>query len=100
MTRLVALMAPDVVRTADRRLLPAGAQTEVRGATAVAEETRSFVDRIAAAAPVLIAGHPGAVIAPGGHAYALIQFRTTGGHITKIEITPYTPRTVSLAGAA
>lgn len=98
--RLVTLMAPEAVRTADVRLLPAGVRPEVRGATAVAEETKAFADRIGAAVPVLIAGHPGMVIAPGGHAYALIHFRTTARLITKIEITPYAPGTVSLAGAA
>ncbi|TXK40951.1 sigma-70 family RNA polymerase sigma factor [Nonomuraea sp. C10] len=94
--RLVTLMAPDVVRTADPSLLPAGSATEVRGAAAVAEETRIFADRIAVAAPVLIAGRPGAVIAPGGHAYALIRFHIDAGLITKIEITPYATGTMSL----
>jgi RNA polymerase sigma-70 factor (ECF subfamily) len=100
MTRLITMMAPDVVRTADLRLLPAGVQAEVGGAAAVAEETKFFVDRIAATVPVLIAGHPGAVIAPGGHAYALVHFRTTARLITKIEITPYAPGSFSLASAA
>ncbi|TDB95996.1 sigma-70 family RNA polymerase sigma factor [Actinomadura sp. 7K534] len=94
--RLVTLMAPDAVRTADPRLLPAGAKGRVSGAAAVAEETRSFIDRIAAAAPVLVAGHPGAVIAPGGHAFALVRFRLGAGLVTEIEITPYTPGAISL----
>ncbi|TDE24006.1 sigma-70 family RNA polymerase sigma factor [Actinomadura sp. 6K520] len=94
--RLVTLMAPDAVRTADSRLLPAGAPGRVRGAVAVAEETRYFTDRIAAAAPVLVAGRPGAVIAPGGHAFALIRFRLGAGLVTEIEITPYTPGAISL----
>jgi RNA polymerase sigma-70 factor (ECF subfamily) len=98
--RLITLMAPDAVRTADLRLLPAGSPTEVRGATAIAEETKTFAERIATAVPVLIAGHPGAVIAPGGHAYAFILFRINAGLVTKIEITPYTAGTVSLAAAA
>lgn len=97
--RLITLMAPDAVRTADIGLLPAGGQTVVRGAPAVAEETKSFVDRIATAVPVLVDGRPGAVIAPGGHAYALIRFRIDGGLVREIEITSYTPGTVSLAAA-
>lgn len=95
-TRLVTLMAPDAVRTADVRLLPAGARTEVRGATAIAEETRTFVDRIAAAAPALVAGLPGAVIAPGGHPYALIGFRIQAGLVTGIDITSYAPGVLAL----
>ncbi|ONK14038.1 sigma-70 family RNA polymerase sigma factor [Streptomyces sp. MP131-18] len=95
-TRLVTLMAPDAVRTADIRLLPAGSRTEVRGAAAIAEETRTFTERIAAAVPVLIAGRPGAVIAPGGHAYALVHFQVDAGRVTGIDIAPYTSGTVSL----
>lgn len=95
LNRLVELMAPDVVRTADPRLLPPGARTHVHGATAVAQETKTFVDRIAAAVPVLVDGRLGAVIAPGGHAYALIDFQIDAGVITKIAITTYTPGTVS-----
>ncbi|RGC66787.1 ECF RNA polymerase sigma factor SigJ [Micromonospora sp. MW-13] len=98
--RLVTLMAPDAVRAADIRLLPTGARTEVRGAAAIAQETKTFVDRIAAAVPVLIGGHPGAVIAPGGHAYALIRFRVNTGLVTRIDITPYTPGAMALALAA
>jgi RNA polymerase sigma factor (sigma-70 family) len=93
--RLVTLMAPDVVRTADPRLLPAGARAEVRGAAAVADETRFFADRIGAAVPVFIDGGPGAVIAPGGHAYALIRFRLDAGLVTRIEIAPYRPGAIS-----
>lgn len=89
--RLVTLMAPDAVRTADRRLLPAGARTEVRGAAAIADETRTFVDRIRAAVPALVGGRPGAIIAPGGHPYALIRFDLHAGLITGIDITPYAP---------
>jgi hypothetical protein len=94
--RLVTLMAPDTVRTADPRLLPAGSRTEVRGATAIAEETKTFVDRISAAAPAIVAGRPGAVIAPGGHPYALIGFHIQAGLITGIDITPYTPGVLAL----
>lgn len=90
---LVTMMAPDAVRTADLRLLPHGAPTEVHGATAVAEETRYFLDRIAVTVPVLIDGRPGAVIAPGGHPYALVQFRIAAGLVTGIDITPYTRET-------
>lgn len=87
--RLVTLMAPDVVRTADLALLTDGAQTVVRGATAVAEETRVFMKRIVVATPVFIDGRLGAVIAPGGHPVALIRFRRRDDLIVSIDITPY-----------
>jgi RNA polymerase sigma factor (sigma-70 family) len=86
LARLVELMAPGAVRHADPALLRGGAQTTVRGAAAVAEETSAFRDRIAAAAPILLGGHPGAVIAPGGHPLALIRFTIAGDLITVIEI--------------
>jgi RNA polymerase sigma-70 factor (ECF subfamily) len=97
--RLVGLMAPGVVRTVEPRLLPPGARTVVQGAVAVAEETRAFVDRIAAAVPVLVGDRPGAVIAPGGHAYALIRFRIRDGLVSEIDVTPYRTGTFSLVAA-
>ncbi|KIQ66691.1 RNA polymerase sigma 70 [Kitasatospora griseola] len=87
--RLVALLAPGAVRTADPRLLPPGTPTEVHGADAIATETRAFAARIALAAPLLLDGRPGAVIAPAGRPYALIRLRLDpGGLVTRIEITP------------
>ncbi|TDZ99284.1 sigma-70 family RNA polymerase sigma factor [Mycobacteroides salmoniphilum] len=87
--RLITLMAPDVVRTVDRALIPSGAATLVRGARAVAEETRTFIDRIAVAIPLLVDGHPGAVIAPGGHPFAIIRMDIRDGLVTRIDIAPY-----------
>ncbi|MFC7546132.1 sigma-70 family RNA polymerase sigma factor [Plantactinospora sp. GCM10030261] len=87
--RLVTLMAPDAVRTADPRLLPTDAPTTVQGAAAVAAETTRFVDRIAAAVPVFVDGQPGAVIAPGGHPAALVRFTIDAGLVAGVDITPY-----------
>lgn len=88
LARLITLMAPDVIRTADPGLLPDGADTTVRGATAVAEETSNFTGRIAAAVPMIIDGRPAAIIAPGGHPYALVRIRIHDGLVTHIDITP------------
>ncbi|MFF0390678.1 sigma-70 family RNA polymerase sigma factor [Kitasatospora sp. NPDC004615] len=89
LAQLVTLLAPDAVRLADPRLLPPGAPTEVRGAEAIATETRAFAARIALATPLLLAGRPGAVIAPGGRPYALIRLHLDpGGLVARIEITP------------
>jgi len=95
--RLVTLLAPDAVRNADALLLPRAAATTVRGARAIAEETRHFADRIAAAAPVLVDGVLGAVIAPGGHPFAFIRFRFGDGAITRIDIVPYSVDVVILS---
>lgn len=84
---LVALMAPDVVRTVDPDLLPDGAAAEVLGARTVAEETRYFSERIHASIPMLVDGHPGVVIAPGGHPLAVIRFDVQHGTIAGIAIT-------------
>ncbi|MDP9794032.1 RNA polymerase sigma-70 factor (ECF subfamily) [Catenuloplanes nepalensis] len=95
--RLVALLSPDVVRDADPALLRGGAQATVSGATAVAEETRTFLDRIAVAAVVLIDGRPGAVIAPGGRPSALLRFRFQDTAITHIDITRYARGSASIS---
>jgi RNA polymerase sigma-70 factor (ECF subfamily) len=87
--RLVALMAPDVVRTADATLLPDTAPIAAHGAAAVAEETRFFLDRIAATVPMVVDGRPGGVIAPGGHPFALLRFQIRDRLIAAIEITRY-----------
>lgn len=89
--RLVALLAPGAIRVADPRVLPDGSSSVVRGATAVAEETRTFLDRIETAATAVIAGRPGAIIAPGGHPFAAIHFHVQDGLIASIEITAYEP---------
>ncbi|KKC04187.1 RNA polymerase subunit sigma [Mycobacterium nebraskense] len=69
---LLELLAPDVVRTVDRVLVPADVATELRGARQVAEETRRFAQRARAGAVMIINGAPGIVIAPRGHAQALL----------------------------
>ncbi len=69
---LLELLAPDVVRTVDRVLVPDDVPAELRGASQVAEETRRFAQRARAGAVVLIDGAPGIVIAPRGHAQALL----------------------------
>lgn len=87
MDRLVEVLAPDAVRTVEPGLLRGTAVAEVRGAQAVAEETRYFLDRIRASTALLVNGRPGAVIAPGGHPLAGIGFEIADGRITRITIT-------------
>lgn len=85
---LVKLLAPDVVRTVDPALVPADVPVEIRGARAVAEETRRFTDRARAAAVVLIDGRPGIAIAPAGRLQALL--RVAVGADNRIQVVDIT----------
>jgi RNA polymerase sigma-70 factor (ECF subfamily) len=83
---LLGLLAPDVVRTVDRELVPDDVPTVLRGAEAVAEETRRFAVRARAGAVVLVDGVPGIAIAPAGHVEALLQIGIEDGRIATIDI--------------
>ena len=63
---LLAVLDPDVVRRADRAVVPAGAATELRGARAVVDETLTNLHRARFARPALVDGTVGVVVAPGG----------------------------------
>jgi RNA polymerase sigma-70 factor (ECF subfamily) len=86
--RMIELMAPDCVRIVDSALVPPGTAPSVTGAVAVADETRHFVDRIRCAAPMHVNGRAVHVIAPGGHAWAIIDTETHAGVVTRIAIRP------------
>ncbi|GAA1727048.1 sigma-70 family RNA polymerase sigma factor [Brachybacterium phenoliresistens] len=92
MEELLALLAPDAVRTAHPSLLRDGAPPEVTGARAVAEETRGFLDRIRASTILLVDGEPAAVIAPGGRPVALVRIGVAGGRIARVDIGPLPAR--------
>jgi RNA polymerase sigma factor (sigma-70 family) len=80
---LVELLAPDVVRRADRRF---GVPPEVRGARAVADETRRFA-RVAQSADVaLVDGMPGIIVAPRGRLFSVLRLRIEQGRITEIDV--------------
>jgi hypothetical protein len=80
------VLDPDVVRRADRVALPAGVARELRGARAVAEETRTNMDRARFARTALVDGRVGAVIAPHGHLVAAMRLSIEDGRITKIDV--------------
>jgi RNA polymerase sigma-70 factor (ECF subfamily) len=85
---LLELLAPDVVRRVDRALVPGDVPTELRGAGAVAEETRQFTQRARAGVVLLIDGVPGIVIAPRGRAQVLLEIGIGADHrIHSIDIT-------------
>jgi RNA polymerase sigma factor (sigma-70 family) len=83
---LLKLLAPNVVRTVDRVLVPEDVPTEVRGAEGVAEETRRFAARARAGVVLLVNGVPGIAIAPAGHLQALLQIGIVDGRIHTIDI--------------
>jgi RNA polymerase sigma-70 factor (ECF subfamily) len=70
---LLELLAPDVVRRVDRRLVPDEVPTELSGAREVAEETRRFAQRARVGAVMLIDGAPGVVIAPRGRPQIMLR---------------------------
>lgn len=85
--RMLALMTEDCVRTTDTALVPAGTPLVVRGASAVAQETRLFADRIRASTPMLVDNRPVHVIAPGGHPLAVIDIAVRNGRVAAINIS-------------
>jgi RNA polymerase sigma factor (sigma-70 family) len=80
---LLAVLDPEVVLRADGAAVRAGAETEVRGAPAVAE---SFFGRARFARPALVNGAIGAVWAPGGRPRVVFGFTIVGGKIVEIEV--------------
>ncbi|MFW0152298.1 sigma-70 family RNA polymerase sigma factor [Mycobacterium sp. smrl_JER01] len=87
MHRMIAMLAPGCVRAADPELLPAATPALVTGATAVAQETRLFVERIRCSTPMRVNGRNVHVIAPGGHPLATIDIQVQGGLITRITLS-------------
>jgi RNA polymerase sigma-70 factor (ECF subfamily) len=97
--RLLDLLAPDVIRTADPVLLPDGVPGEVRGSREVSEETRIFAARAKAGELALLDGAPGIVIAPAGRLLAVIRLTIRHGRITAIDIIGDPQRLASIAVA-
>jgi RNA polymerase sigma-70 factor (ECF subfamily) len=84
---LVEVLAPDVVRRAERAVLPSGVATEIRGARSVAEEARLLSRaRAALAEPVLVNGGVGAVVAPRGRLVLALTFTIANEKITGFEV--------------
>jgi RNA polymerase sigma factor (sigma-70 family) len=83
---LLAVLAPDVVRRADRVSLPAGAPTEIRGAQALAEETRTNAARARFARPALVDGAVGLVVAPMGRLAIALALTIEGDRIVEVDV--------------
>ncbi|MCX4680970.1 sigma-70 family RNA polymerase sigma factor [Streptomyces sp. NBC_01433] len=83
---LLAVLAPDVVRRADPAALPPGAAAVVRGARAVAEETVLLARNSLFAAPALVSGAVGIVVAPRGRLLLALTLTIEDGRIAAYEV--------------
>ncbi|MFI0408858.1 sigma-70 family RNA polymerase sigma factor [Actinomadura sp. 3N508] len=83
---LLAVLAPDVVRRADTAVLPPGREPVTRGAGAVARETRLFGRRARHAAPALVDGRAGAVVAPHGRLQLAIAITVRDGRVAEYDL--------------
>jgi RNA polymerase sigma factor (sigma-70 family) len=79
---LLALLDPGIVYRADFK----GKSLVVRGATAVARQTRAFLRLARFAQPALVNGAVGVVVAPYGRLRYVAQFTITGGKIAQINV--------------
>ncbi|HEX3795956.1 MAG TPA: sigma-70 family RNA polymerase sigma factor [Acidimicrobiales bacterium] len=80
---LLALLDPEAILRADPKATPPGVESEVRGATGVAN---AFVGRASAAQMAVVDGAPGAVWAPRGTPLAVFAFTIVEGKIVELEL--------------
>ncbi|MEV0248352.1 sigma-70 family RNA polymerase sigma factor [Nocardia sp. NPDC050712] len=83
---LLAVLAPDVVRTADPAALPAGMAVVIRGAQAVAGETVVLQRRSQFAAIALVDGAVGILVAPHGKLALALRMTITGDRVAAYEV--------------
>src|ERR1700760_559664 len=86
MLRGVAYRLLGSVAEADAALLATGRATELRGADAVAREMVAFGGRSRYAAPALVDGTVGAVVAPHGRLLLIIAITVAGDQVTGYEL--------------
>jgi RNA polymerase sigma-70 factor (ECF subfamily) len=84
LTALLAVLAPDVVRRADRIALAPGVPTEIRGARQVAGEIATRYSPLAE--PALVNGSVGIVVAPRGRLRFVLAITITAGAIVEYEV--------------
>ncbi len=83
---IITVLAPDVVRTADHGALPAGRAGVVRGASEVAGEIVVFGRQARFAAPALVGGEVGIVVAPHARLRLVLAARFSGDKIAGYEL--------------
>jgi hypothetical protein len=93
---LLAVLAPDVVRRADRALLPPGTPSVVRGAQRIAEEAEAFARMSRMAEPALVDGVPGIVVAQQGRLLAVLVVTVEGERVVAYDVVAETARLAEL----
>jgi RNA polymerase sigma-70 factor (ECF subfamily) len=83
---VIAVLAPDVVRRADRYALPSGRPLEAHGARTVAEEIAVFGANARYASPALVDGRVGVVVAGEAGLQLVLTFAIENGAITAYEL--------------
>jgi RNA polymerase sigma-70 factor (ECF subfamily) len=83
---IVALLAPDVVRTADRAALPLGRPAIARGARTVAGEVAVFGRRARFAEAIMVDGEIGIVVAPHGRVQLVLAVTIADDLIASYEL--------------
>ncbi|GAA4394306.1 sigma-70 family RNA polymerase sigma factor [Actinomadura verrucosospora] len=83
---LLAVLAPDVVRRADHAALTPGRPAVLHGAGPVAREMQIFGRRARYAAPALVDGTIGAVVAPHGRLLLALAVTVHDGRVTGYEM--------------
>lgn len=84
--RLLAVLAPDVVRKVEPIARDPGTPAELRGAEAVANEIAANRSRAALARVVLVDGALGAVVAPLGRLRFVLRLTLSEGRIAAFEV--------------
>jgi RNA polymerase sigma-70 factor (ECF subfamily) len=84
--QLLELLAPGVVRRVDRVLVPEEVPTEMRGARAVAEETKVFAALARVGVIAMVDGTPGIVIAPHGRLQSVLRLTIRRDRIQAIDV--------------
>ncbi len=84
--RLLAVLAPDVVRVADASMLPPGTPLVARGARAVAEETVVLGTKARYGEAALVNGNVGVVIAPHGRLVLVLAIEVADDRVARFEV--------------
>jgi RNA polymerase sigma factor (sigma-70 family) len=83
---LLEVLDPEVVLRVDRGAIPAAAEPEFRGASAVVEQVANFARLARFARPALVNGAAGLVVAPRGRPVAVAGFTVAHGRIVEIDL--------------
>jgi len=82
---LVEVLDPDVELRIDGGLLRREASVALRGAEAVARHTTTYARLHPSVLPAIVNGGAGAVVAPGGHVFAVMAFTVSRGRVSQID---------------